>query len=59
MLADTKILAEVLEEREIPAWVDIWGEDSDHDWPWWYAQINYFVRNLLEKRRGNAAKPTK
>jgi esterase/lipase superfamily enzyme len=25
------------------AWIDIWGQDVNHDWPWWYRQMNHFL----------------
>ena len=28
-------------------WVDVWGGDVAHDWPWWYKQVLYFVPKLL------------
>jgi len=28
-------------------WVDYWGYDVNHDWPWWYKQVQYFVPKLL------------
>lgn len=31
----------------IPAWVDMWGYDVNHDWPWWFKQMNYFLRCLF------------
>ncbi len=34
----------VLEEKQIPVWVDFWGYDVNHDWPWWRKQIAYFYR---------------
>lgn len=43
----TKIMAKLLPEKGIHAWVDIWGYDSDHDWPWWKKQIRYFLPYLL------------
>ena len=47
MLIDTRALGELLAAREIPAWVDIWGEESAHDWPWWFAQMKYFLGKVL------------
>jgi esterase/lipase superfamily enzyme len=26
--------------------VDFWGPDVNHDWPWWYRQMNYFLGKL-------------
>ena len=43
MLYDTYRLKKVLDEKQIPSWVDIWGYDVDHDWPWWQKQIYYFL----------------
>ena len=42
MLADTLALKKVLEEKNIPAWIDIWGLDVNHDWPWWRKMAPYF-----------------
>ena len=28
-------------------WFDHWGNDVDHDWPWWRVQIPYFLGKLL------------
>jgi esterase/lipase superfamily enzyme len=43
LLADTLALKRVLEEKNIPAWVDIWGQDVNHDWPWWRKMVPYFL----------------
>jgi hypothetical protein len=32
----------------VPSWVDLWGEDVNHDWPWWLIQFPYFVGKILE-----------
>ncbi|NLG58370.1 MAG: transposase, partial [Clostridiales bacterium] len=32
----------------IHAWVDIWGEDVNHDWPWWRRQMAYFLPKVME-----------
>ena len=28
-------------------WVDFWGHDVNHDWPWWHKQVAYFMPKLL------------
>lgn len=33
----------------VRAWVDFWGYDVDHDWPWWKKQIRYFLPFVLEQ----------
>lgn len=43
---DTRDMARILEDKQIPAWVDFWGADVDHDWPWWYQQMRYFLGHL-------------
>ena len=48
-IEDTRELADTFREKRIPAWVDIWGEDVSHDWPWWYQQMNYFLDNLYSR----------
>lgn len=41
-------LRQIFFEKGINVWVDIWGHDVEHDWPWWYKQVAYFVPKLLE-----------
>ena len=47
LLAGTRRLDEVLRSKGIPAWVDYWGPDVNHDWPWWKRQIRYFLPHVL------------
>jgi esterase/lipase superfamily enzyme len=28
-------------------WVDLWGYDVNHDWPWWYKMVEYHVPKIL------------
>jgi len=42
----TRMLEQVLGQKRIPAWVDYWGNDVDHDWPWWRVQMPYFLQEL-------------
>ena len=44
----TRQLHSILESKGIHLWVDYWGYDCAHDWPWWYKQVTYFVPYLLE-----------
>lgn len=46
MLRDTRDLAYVLDAKRIPAWIDIWGYDVNHDWPWWRKMLAYFLGTL-------------
>jgi esterase/lipase superfamily enzyme len=45
-LADTRALKRILDDKQIWCWVDIWGRDVDHDWPWWRRQMPYFLGHL-------------
>ncbi len=44
---ETRQLEGVLRAKQIPAWVDYWGDDVSHDWPWWHRQIVYFMDHWL------------
>lgn len=46
-LRDTRRLQEILAAKGIPAWVDIWGHDVNHDWPWWYRMMPHFLGPLV------------
>lgn len=47
LLASTLELRDILESQDIHPWVDIWGTDVSHDWPWWQRQWPYFLENIL------------
>ena len=46
MLQDTYALKKILDDKSIPAWIDIWGHDVNHDWPWWHKMVPYFLGHL-------------
>lgn len=46
MLHDTLAMKSILESKEIPAWVDIWGYDVNHDWPWWRKMLPHFLGKM-------------
>ena len=48
LVDSTRALQQVLLEKDIPVWVDYWGYDVNHDWPWWFKQVAYFVPKLLD-----------
>lgn len=52
LLAATRRLDAILQERGIHAWVDYWGLDVNHDWPWWKKQMRYFLPGVLEQANG-------
>lgn len=45
----TALLENALKEKNIDAWVDWWGKDVSHDWPWWKAQLSYFLPFALDE----------
>ncbi len=46
MLADARALQRILEAKNVPAWIDFWGHDVNHDWPWWRRQLPYFLGHI-------------
>jgi esterase/lipase superfamily enzyme len=48
MVDETRRLDELLREKRIPAWVDFWGGEVSHDWPWWHRQLVYFMDRWLD-----------
>ena len=46
MLADTRALKQILDQKGIPNWIDIWGYDVNHDWPWWHKMLPFFLDSL-------------
>jgi esterase/lipase superfamily enzyme len=46
MVRDTLALKQVLEQKDIPHLVELWGYDVNHDWPWWYKMLPYFLNKL-------------
>jgi esterase/lipase superfamily enzyme len=47
MLTETRQMQHLLHPLGVPAWVDVWGHDVAHDWPWWRQQMPYFLGHLL------------
>jgi len=48
MLADITTLRGILQSKNVPAWIDLWGHDVNHDWPWWRKQLPYFLGKMME-----------
>jgi esterase/lipase superfamily enzyme len=46
MIADTRAMEEVLRAKGIPAIVDYWGHDVNHDWPWWRRMLPHYLERL-------------
>jgi len=47
-LATVFQMRDIFREKKINAWVDLWGSDVCHDWPWWKKQIRYFLPFFLD-----------
>ena len=45
-----RFLESVFREKGINAWCDFWGYDVNHDWPWWFKQMRYFLTFMLGDR---------
>jgi esterase/lipase superfamily enzyme len=46
MIEDTHALEEILRAKRIPAIVDYWGHDVNHDWPWWRKMLPHYLELL-------------
>jgi esterase/lipase superfamily enzyme len=40
-------LSDILNSRGIHHWLDIWGHDVNHDWPWWRKAFPYYFGKLF------------
>lgn len=40
---DTRRLDDQLRQKAISARIDFWGTDVNHDWPWWFRQMDIFL----------------
>ncbi len=47
MQEDTEKIRELFNYKDIPAWIDFWGNDVNHDWPWWRVQLPYYLAHIL------------
>lgn len=45
---DSVRMRDIFDAKGIPAWVDIWGYDVNHDWPWWKIMLPHFLPYILE-----------
>ena len=43
-------LKELFAQKGIHTWVDAWGYDVNHDWPWWYKMVIHYIPWLLYER---------
>lgn len=43
----SRALADILRSKGIPHQLDVWGEDVNHDWPWWRKMLPYALGKIL------------
>jgi len=48
LVASTRRLENVLRSKGINGRIEYWGYDVNHDWPWWYKMVAYYVPQLLD-----------
>ena len=46
-LDESRRLSSILRCQGISHWLDLWGPDVNHDWPWWRKQLPYFLGHVL------------
>lgn len=47
MIEDARALQRILAAKGVPCWVDLWGQDVNHDWPWWRKMMPYFLGKII------------
>lgn len=47
MREETARLQDVLYNKVVPARIEFWGYDVNHDWHWWRKQVRYYMQDLL------------
>ncbi|MBS1807196.1 MAG: esterase family protein [Acidobacteria bacterium] len=40
-------LSNILHSKDIPHWLDVWGHNVNHDWPWWRQAMPYYFGKLF------------
>ena len=45
-LVTVRRLQDICNAKGIHIWIDVWGYDVYHDWPWWETQIKYFLPKM-------------
>jgi esterase/lipase superfamily enzyme len=45
-LNENRRLSGILHDKSVPHWLDVWGNHTGHDWPWWQRMAaKYFLSN--------------
>ncbi|MEI9979231.1 MAG: alpha/beta fold hydrolase [Edaphobacter sp.] len=40
---DNERMARVFRDKNIPVRLDVWGDDTGHDWPWWQRMLQTYL----------------
>jgi esterase/lipase superfamily enzyme len=43
----SRALSDILNAKGIPHTLDLWGQDVDHDWPWWRKVVPHYFGRLF------------
>lgn len=41
-LSENRRLSEIMTNKAMPHWLDVWGDGTGHDWPWWRQMVAKF-----------------
>jgi len=44
--SSSRMLSDILHSKNIPHWLDLWGNDIKHDWPTWREMLAYFISKI-------------
>lgn len=50
-LRDTLAMKQILADKQIEAWIDVWGQDVHHDWVWWRKMLPYYLSVLKDQNK--------
>lgn len=45
-IEDTKDIEYSFKAKGVPVCIEYWGKEVNHDWPWWFKQMNHFLGKL-------------
>jgi esterase/lipase superfamily enzyme len=40
---DNEIMAKIFRDKGIPCRLDVWGDNTGHDWPWWQRMLQTYL----------------
>ena len=40
---DNEQLARILRDKGVPVVLDVWGDNTGHDWPWWQRMAQKYL----------------